>query len=80
MSWQIRHVTHESPEQEKQGVLRFWSGDYAWATRSRLEAPWGDEVYGFVGAFAGYRKVARLERQVKVGTDYYDLTVYEKKI
>ncbi len=57
MSWQIRHVTHESPEQERQGVLRFWSGDYAWATQSRLEAPWGDETYGFAGAFAGDRCV-----------------------
>ena len=96
MSWQIKHVTHESPETEKQEVLRFWSGDYVWATRSRIEAPWGDEAYGFAGAFegefvtleekrrtlerAGYRQVARLERQLKVGTDYYDLAMYEKKV
>ncbi|OGG48981.1 MAG: hypothetical protein A3F84_08235 [Candidatus Handelsmanbacteria bacterium RIFCSPLOWO2_12_FULL_64_10] len=57
MSWQIVHVTHESPEEEKQGVLRFWSGDYLWATRLRLQAPWGDETYGFVGAFDGGRCV-----------------------
>jgi len=57
VSWQIKHVTHDSPEEEKQGVLRFWSGDYLWATRLRLQAPWGDEAYGFVGAFTGDRCV-----------------------
>ena len=51
MSWALRHVTHRSPEAEKEAVLRFSGGDHAWATRSRLESPWGTETYGLVAAF-----------------------------
>lgn len=29
--------------------------DYGWATQSRLTAPWGDEIYGLMGAFQGSR-------------------------
>jgi len=50
-SWRIVHVTHESSEEEKEQVSRFWQGDYIWMTKSRLEKPWGDETYGFVAAF-----------------------------
>ncbi len=57
MSWRLRHVTHTSSEKGQEEVLRFSQGDYVWATRSRLDAPWGDEVYGFVGAFSGDRCV-----------------------
>lgn len=55
MNYELRHVTWQSPEEEKREVLRFSSGDYLWATRSRLESPWGDETYGLVGAFSGDR-------------------------
>jgi GNAT superfamily N-acetyltransferase len=57
MTWQIRHVDHTSSEQEKQEVLRFSTGDYTWATNSRLSEPWGNEIYGFVAAFDGSRCV-----------------------
>ncbi|MDA0745864.1 MAG: GNAT family N-acetyltransferase [bacterium] len=53
MSWKLRHVTHQSPAADTQQVLRFSYGDYVWATRSRLEAPWGNETYEFVAAFDG---------------------------
>lgn len=65
MAFQVQHVTHESPESDRQAVLRFSSGDYLWATRSRFEAPWGDEVYGIVGAFEG---------ELCVGTTSYTIS------
>lgn len=52
MNFQLRHVTHRSPESDKHEVLKYSSGDYLEATRSRLEAPWDDEVYGLAAAFA----------------------------
>ena len=53
MSWLIKFVDHTSSEHEKREVLKFWTGDYTWATSSRLSAPWGNETYGFVAAFDG---------------------------
>ncbi len=55
MGWEIKHVDYKSTEDEKQEVLKFWTDDYAWATRSRLETPWGAETYGFVAAFDGHK-------------------------
>ena len=60
VSWRIIHVTYESPEAEKQEVLRFWRDEdnrYLWVMQSRLEEPWEDEVFGFVAAFVGDRCV-----------------------
>lgn len=53
MSWDLRHVTWQSPAADKDEALQFSSGDYLWASRERLAAPWGDETYGLVGAFDG---------------------------
>ena len=53
MTYQIRHVTHCSTETDKQEALKFSSGTYLQATRSRLEAQWGDEAYGLAAAFSG---------------------------
>ena len=47
----LRHVTHRSTDGDKEQVLRFSGSDYARATRSRLAAPWGDEIYGLAAAF-----------------------------
>jgi GNAT superfamily N-acetyltransferase len=55
--WRIAHVTHESPEAQKAEAIRFWQGDFLWASRSRLEAPWGGETYGLAVAFSGDRCV-----------------------
>lgn len=52
---ELRNVTHRSPAGDKEQVLRFWSGEYAEATRSRLEAPWGSETYGLAAAFEAGR-------------------------
>jgi GNAT superfamily N-acetyltransferase len=52
---ELRNVTHRSPDGDKEQVLRFWSGEYAEATRSRLEAPWGSETYGLAAAFEAGR-------------------------
>ena len=57
MSWKLRQVTHRSSQAEKKAVLRFSGGDYAWATRSRLESSWGAETYGMVAAFSHDRCV-----------------------
>ena len=57
MSWKLRQITHRSPRAEKEAVLRFSGGDYAWATRSRLESPWEAETYGLVAAFSHERCV-----------------------
>ncbi|MFC1525737.1 GNAT family N-acetyltransferase [Candidatus Latescibacterota bacterium] len=53
MRYELRQVTWQSPEADKLEAVKFSSGNYLWATRSRLEAPWGDEIYGLVGAFSG---------------------------
>ena len=50
-SWKIIHVNNKSPENLKEQVKRFWEGDYIRMTQSRLEKPWGDEIYGFAAAF-----------------------------
>jgi len=50
-SWKLKHITYESPQEEKDQVKDMWEGLYIWATHSRLEKPWGKETYGFVGAF-----------------------------
>ena len=64
MSWQIVHVTYRSPEEEKREVVRLlglWGDEdnslWLKAFRSRLERPWGNEVYGLAGAFVGGRCV-----------------------
>jgi len=63
VSWHIVHVTYESSEEEKRKVLRLfglWGDDnplWLRAVRSRLEAPWADEVYGLAAAFMGDRCV-----------------------
>ena len=54
-SWLIKHVTYKSPEEEKKQPIDRWEGLYNWMTRSRLEKPWGDELYGFAAAFTGKR-------------------------
>ena len=57
LPWELRHINHDSSDHEKREVLKFWTGDYVWATSSRLSVPWGDETYGFVAAFDGSRCV-----------------------
>ena len=53
MNWKLRYVTSASSAHQKQEVCRFSVGDYLWATQSRLEAAWGEELFGVVGAFSG---------------------------
>ena len=57
-SWQLKHITHESPQDEIDQVKDLWEGLYVWATHSRFEKPWGKETYGFVGAFIDDRCVS----------------------
>lgn len=51
--WNLKHITYQSPQTEIDQVKDMWEGLYVWATNSRLEKPWADETYGFVGAFIG---------------------------
>ena len=53
MEYELRHVTWQSPVADKVEALKFSTGDYLWATRSRFEGPWSGETYGLVGAFHG---------------------------
>ena len=55
MNFQLKHVTHQSSEADKQEVTKFQIGDYAEMTAARLNKPWGNEIYGMMGAFAGDR-------------------------
>ena len=52
-SWHLKHITYQSPQEDKDQVKDLWEGLYIWATDSRLKEPWGNEKYGFVGAFIG---------------------------
>ena len=56
-SWVLKHINYQSPQEEKNQVKDLWEGLYIWATHSRLDKPWGNETYGFVGAFIGDRCV-----------------------
>ena len=67
MSCDLRQVTWQSSDADKRAVMALHGfvvpevlpqgaaapqlSDYQWATQSRLTAPWGDEIYGLVGAF-----------------------------
>jgi len=54
-SYEIRHVTHASPESDKREIIRVWNsrgGMYADLTRQRLTAPIGHERYGLAAAFS----------------------------
>ncbi len=60
ISYEIRHITHTSSEQDKREVIRVWDsrgGTYADLTRQRLTAPIGHERYGLATAFANQKCV-----------------------
>lgn len=92
MDYELRHVTYESPPAGREQVLRFSQGDYTAVTRSRLQAPWGNEIYVMVGAFAGecdtlrrralectgFRRVGTAHAHLRIGPQAYDLEVYER--
>jgi len=64
----IQHITHASPEKDKQEVLRVWDAYnpvYASLTRQRLTQPFGQERYGLAAAFAN---------QICIGTTAYILS------
>ncbi|MBN1294816.1 MAG: GNAT family N-acetyltransferase [Candidatus Latescibacteria bacterium] len=49
--WQLKHITYQSPQEDKDQVKDLWEGLYIWATNSRLNEPWENEKYGFVAAY-----------------------------
>ncbi len=51
MNHDLRHVTYKSSAAEKTEALKFSSGDYLWASQSRLTQPWGQETYGIASVF-----------------------------